>query len=249
MPAALYWDTADPYHYIRITEDADANFDLLIVGGEDHRTGQMDDAGLRYQRLEQWTRERFPPGEVTFRWSGQVQEPIDCLGFIGHNPMDRENVYIATGDSGQGMTHGTLAGLIITDLIIGRESPWARLYDPARISGVRDLGEFMKDGMTMALQYAKWLTPGDAETETAVPRGSGAVIRQGANKIAVYCDEEGHLHECSAVCPHLGGIVSWNEGEKSWDCPVHGSRFDCFGKVVNGPAKEDLEPIHVEAKT
>jgi Rieske Fe-S protein len=113
---------------------------------------------------------------------------------------------------------------------------------------MRDLGEFVKDGVSMALQYAKWFTPGETDTETAVPRGSGAVIRRGASKIAVYCDEDGHLHECSAVCPHLGGIVSWNAEEKSWDCPVHGSRFDCFGKVVNGPAKEDLEPIHAAAK-
>jgi glycine/D-amino acid oxidase-like deaminating enzyme/nitrite reductase/ring-hydroxylating ferredoxin subunit len=250
IPTALYWDTAEPYHYIRLAPGpAGGDHDVLIVGGEDHRTGEPDNAEARYRRLEQWTRERFPAGEVTFRWSGQVQEPVDCLGFIGRNPMDRDNVYVATGDSGQGMTHGTLAGLIITDLIIGRENPWARLYDPARSSGTRDLGEFVKDGVSMAMQYAKWLTPGDTDTEDSIPRGSGAVIRQGAHKLAVYCDEEGHLHECSAVCPHLGGIVSWNAGEKSWDCPVHGSRFDCFGKVMSGPAKEDLEPVHVSAKT
>jgi glycine/D-amino acid oxidase-like deaminating enzyme/nitrite reductase/ring-hydroxylating ferredoxin subunit len=248
VPPALYWDTEDPYHYVRVTPDADWEHDVLIVGGEDHRTGQADDAELRYSRLEQWARERFPSGEVVFRWSGQVQEPVDGLAFIGRNPMDRDNVYVATGDSGQGMTHGTLAGMIITDLIMGRENPWTRLYEPARASGGRDLGEFVKDGAKMALQYAKWLTPGDAESETAVPRGSGAIIRHGANKIAVYCDDEGRLHECSAVCPHLGGIVSWNAGEKSWDCPVHGSRFDCFGKVIAGPAKSDLEPIQAGAK-
>ncbi len=248
VPAALYWDTLDPYHYVRLTEGEDADHDLLIVGGEDHRTGQADDGEERFNRLEEWTRERFSTKAVAFRWSGQVQEPVDCLGFIGRNPLDRENVYVATGDSGQGMTHGTLAGIIITDLIAGRENPWKRLYEPARSSGVRDLGEFVKDGANMALQYAKWLMPGDTDNEMDVPRGSGAVIRQGAGKIAVYCDEEGHLHECSAVCPHLGGIVSWNGTEKTWDCPVHGSRFDHFGNVISGPAKENLEPVHVAAK-
>ena len=244
VPEALYWDTDTPYHYVRVTAGADGAHDLLIVGGEDHRTGQADDAEARYERLAKWANERFTPGEVTFRWSGQVQEPIDGLGFIGRNPMDRGNVYVATGDSGQGMTHGTLAGIIITDLIVGRENPWTHLYDPARGPGARDLGEYLKDGVNMALQYAKWLTPGDARTAEEIPRGCGAIIRQGAGKIAVYCDEEGHLHECSAVCPHLGGIVMWNDGEKSWDCPAHGSRFDCYGKVITGPAKGDLEPVH-----
>jgi glycine/D-amino acid oxidase-like deaminating enzyme/nitrite reductase/ring-hydroxylating ferredoxin subunit len=249
VPKALYWDTLDPYHYARLTEGNSPDHELLIVGGEDHRTGQANDADERYQRLEQWTRERFPVEEVEFRWSGQVMEPVDGLAFIGRNPLDRDNVYIATGDSGQGMTHGTIAGIIITDLILGRENPWARLYEPARSSGVRDLGEFVKDGANMALQYAKWLTPGDASNEGAVPRGCGAVIRQGAGKIAVYCDDEGRIHECSAVCTHLGAIVSWNQGEKSWDCPAHGSRFDAFGKVLNGPAKADLAPVHAAVHT
>ena len=249
IPKALYWDTLDPYHYARLTEGNSPDHEVLIVGGEDHRTGQANDADERYRRLEQWTRERFPVGEVEFRWSGQVMEPVDGLAFIGRNPLDRDNVYIATGDSGQGMTHGTLAGIIITDLILGRENPWARLYEPARSSGVRDLSEFVKDGANMALQYAKWLTPGDASNEGAVPRGCGAVIRQGAGKIAVYCDDEGQIHECSAVCTHLGAIVSWNQGEKSWDCPAHGSRFDAFGKVINGPAKADLAPVHAAAHT
>lgn len=248
VPAALYWDTDDPYHYVRVAQDADGEHDVLIVGGEDHRTGQENDAETRYRRLEQWARERFTTGDVVFRWSGQILEPVDCLGFIGRNPMDRDNVYVATGDSGQGMTHGTLAGLIITDLILGRVNAWERLYDPSRSSGVRDMKEFMKDGVSMAMQYAKWLTPGDAAKESDIPRGGGAVIRHGAGKVAVYCDEEGRLHECSAVCPHLGGIVSWNQAEKSWDCPVHGSRFDCFGKVIAGPAKGDLEPMRAMPK-
>jgi len=248
IPKALYWDTLDPYHYARLTAGSADDHEVLIVGGEDHRTGQAHDADERYQRLEQWTRERFPVEEVEFRWSGQVMEPVDGLAFIGRNPLDSDNVYIATGDSGQGMTHGTIAGIIITDLILGRENPWARLYEPARASGVRDLGEFVKDGANMALQYAKWLTPGDVSSEEAVPRGCGAVIRQGAGKIAVYCDEEGQIHECSAVCTHLGAIVSWNPGEKTWDCPAHGSRFDAFGKVISGPALADLEPVHVGAK-
>lgn len=124
----LYWDTGDPYHYIRLQRD-----DVLIVGGEDHKTGQANDSDERFARLEQWTRERFPQSlEVMYRWSGQVMEPLDGLAFIGRSPVDEDNVYLATGDSGQGMTHGTIAGMLLTDLIQDRSNKWEGLYSPAR---------------------------------------------------------------------------------------------------------------------
>ena len=118
VPAALYWDTADPYHYVRLQGD------MLIVGGEDHKTGQEDDAYERFAYLEAWTRERFPIGEVEYKWSGQVMEPVDGLGYIGRNPGDKRHILVATGDSGHGMTHGTIAGILLTDLIHGRPNPW-----------------------------------------------------------------------------------------------------------------------------
>lgn len=129
---ALYWDTADPYHYVRVQSERD--YDILVVGGEDHKTGQANDGNERYARLEQWTRERFPQlREVKYRWSGQVMDPDDGLAFIGRNPLDDDNVYIATGDSGQGMTFGTIAGVLLTDLIQGRKNRWGDLYSPARV--------------------------------------------------------------------------------------------------------------------
>ena len=145
----LYWDTLDPYHYVRLQAlpaeggadepQGSPGDDVLIVGGEDHKTGQADDQPERYGRLEAWARERFPMMQgVEFRWSGQVMETIDGLAFIGRNPLDEPNVFIATGDSGMGMTHGTIAGLLLTDLILGRENPWATLYHPrGRRSGPR----------------------------------------------------------------------------------------------------------------
>jgi glycine/D-amino acid oxidase-like deaminating enzyme/nitrite reductase/ring-hydroxylating ferredoxin subunit len=243
VPAVLYWDTAEPYHYVRLQPGAAGEDDVLIVGGEDHKTGQADDADERYARLEAWTRERFPMvTEVRYRWSGQVMEPVDGLAFIGRNPLDDENVYIATGDSGNGMTHGTIAGLLLRDLILGRENPWVELYDPSRVK-FRTAKEYAGENLNMAAQYADWLTAGDVEKENLVPRGAGAIVRHGLGKVAVYRDEHGQLHECSAVCPHLGAIVGWNHGEKTWDCPAHGSRFDRFGRVLNGPANSDLKPI------
>lgn len=237
---ALYWDTGDPYHYLRIQPMRDGDFDLLIVGGEDHKTGQADDTDQRHARLEAWTRERFPmAGEVAFRWAGQVMESVDGLAFIGRNPMDHDNVYTVTGDSGMGMTHGTIGGILITDLILGRHNPWQALYDPARKT-LRASGEFVRAAANVAAQYAQWVTPGDVASVDDIEKDSGAVVRRGMSKSAVYRDATGALHEKSAVCPHLGCIVAWNSSAKTWDCPCHGSRFGKFGEVINGPANTGL---------
>jgi glycine/D-amino acid oxidase-like deaminating enzyme/nitrite reductase/ring-hydroxylating ferredoxin subunit len=241
VPRILLWDTPDPYHYVRVESCGD--YDVLVSGGEDHKVGQKDDANERFAALERWTRHRFPMMEkIEYRWSGQVMEPIDGLAFIGRNPMDRENVFIATGDSGNGMTHGTIAGMLICDLIIGKENDWATLYDPSRKT-LRALDEFLSENVNVATQYTDLVTAGDVKSISEIAPGSGAIIRRGLKKIAAYRDEEGRLQELSAVCPHLGCIVDWNSLEHTWDCPCHGSRFDAEGHVVMGPANTDLSPV------
>ena len=149
VPKALYWDTLEPYHYVRLESgrgsDVAPEQEILLIGGEDHKTGQQDDGAERYAGLEQWGRARFPMiTEIRFRWSGQVMESIDGLAFIGRNPRDADNVFIATGDSGMGLTHGTIAGILLTDLIMGRSNPWETLYDPARKT-LRAGLEFVKE--------------------------------------------------------------------------------------------------------
>jgi Rieske Fe-S protein len=165
-------------------------------------------------------------------------EPIDGMGFIGRNPGD-DNTYIVTGDSGNGMTHGSLAGILLTDLIQDRPNVWAKLYDPARRS-LRSAPTFAREAINMAAQYADWVSPGDVKSEVDIPKDSGAVLRHGLKKIAVYRDEKGKLHRRSAVCTHLGCIVAWNSSEKTWDCPCHGSRFSKMGEVKSGPANSPL---------
>jgi glycine/D-amino acid oxidase-like deaminating enzyme/nitrite reductase/ring-hydroxylating ferredoxin subunit len=235
---ALYWDTGDPYHYVRL-QPGDGEFEHLVVGGEDHKTGQDDDRVDRYGRLEEWTRARFPAGPVEARWSGQVMETMDGLAYIGR--YGGENQFVATGDSGHGMTHGTIAGILLRDLVLGRESPWAGLYSPTRLR-VRALGELAREALNFVPRYGLWLTPGEARSVDEVPPGGGAVLRSGLRKLACHRDESGAAHLRSAVCPHLGCIVAWNGAEKTWDCPCHGSRFSAVGRVVNGPANRDLAP-------
>jgi len=241
---ALYWDTPDPYHYVRLqTDKNDLSSEILIVGGEDHKTGQANDGLRRFENLERWTRERFPQaGEVEYRWSGEVMEPVDGISFIGRNPLDHDNVFIATGDSGQGMTHGTIAGILLTDLLQGRKNPWQDLYSPSRIT-LRALPEFAKENVNVATQYTDLVTPGEIESVDEVVRGEGAVLRDGLTKVAVYRDEAGKVYKLSAICKHLGCVVAWNSTEKTWDCPCHGSRYDAHGRVYQGPANSDLSDI------
>lgn len=239
VPWSQWWDTLDPYHYARIAGRLDDRHDLLIVGGEDHKTGQADDAPARFERLAAWAGARFPVlGEPLYRWSGQVMEPIDSLGFIGRNPGDN-HVFIATGDSGNGMTHGTIAGMLLTDLVLGRENPWAVAYHPSRKS-LKAVGEFAKENANVAVQYKDWVTSGNAASVGEIGPGEGAVIRHQLHKIAVYRGLHGETCAFDAACPHLGCIVEWNSTEKTWDCPCHGSRFDTQGRVINGPAISGL---------
>lgn len=246
FPSFLLWDFHDPYHYVRRVRLADR--DILIVGGEDHRTGQANDAMRRYAALEAWSRAHFNElGSVTHRWSGQVMEPVDGLAFIGCNPLDHDNVYVITGDSGHGMTHGTLGGMIVSDLVMGRENRFAQLYDPARKSA-RAVGTYLSENANFVGHMIKdWVQGAEVKDRRDIPKGHGAIVRHGLTPLAVYRDEEGRLHERSAVCTHLGCVVHWNAGEASWDCPCHGSRFDVDGTVLNGPARSPLAPAEPDA--
>jgi len=164
------------------------------------------------------------------------------MAFIGRNPADHDNVFIATGDSGMGMTHGTIAGMLLTDLIMDRPNPWAELYDPARKT-LKAAKDFAAENANVMAQYTDLVTPGDIDSEQEIAKGEGAVLRDGLTKVAVYRDDDGTVHRMSAVCVHLGCVVTWNGSEKTWDCPCHGSRYDRFGAVINGPANSNLPSV------
>ncbi len=243
---ALYWDTEDPFHYVRLTnlDGADGPEPLLIVGGEDHKTGAHEDNSHRYERLEAWARERFPmAGPVVHRWSGQVMMTADGLAYIGRLKKE-SRVFIVTGDCGNGMTHGTIAGFIINDLIVGRPSVWAETYDPTRVNlSPGAISDFVKENLNVAAHFTDWLSGGDIKRVEELPPGQGAIMRRGLHKLAVYRDPQGKVHERSATCPHLGCVVAWNQVEKTWDCPCHGARFECTGRVMHGPATTDLKRV------
>ena len=258
LKPALWWDTGNheskwitnPYHYVRL-QPYNGLYDLLLSGGEDHKTGQADTEDIpeedRYARLIEWTRNQFPSmGEIVYHWSGQVMEPLDSLAFIGRNPGN-DNIYIITGDSGNGMTHGTIGGLLITDLINGKENTWAEVYKPTRVP-LKVAGSYIKEALSMAGQYADWVSKADLESIDELANGKGAIVSSGLKRLAVYKNDQGKVSVFSAACPHLGCVVQWNADEKTFDCPCHGSRFSKEGAVLNGPAISGLKAIELKAK-
>lgn len=240
----LLWDTADPYNYVRLdAQDGDQPYDILVVGGQDHKVGQDGTPQHRYDALEAWTRQRFPQaGEVAYRWSGEVMEPADGVAYLGRAPGEKGEVYLITGDSGTGMTHCTAGAMLVTDLIQGRSNPWVPLYNPAR-KPVHSMGEYMMEQVNTLAQYTDWLQGGEVSAPDRIPPGEGALIRDGLKLMAVHRADDGKLTFLSAACPHMGCAVHWNSGEKSWDCPCHGSRFDIEGNVLHGPSAAPLAKV------
>lgn len=241
VPDVLLWDSYEAYHYVRIQPLGDGR-DLLIVGGEDHRSGEADDMEERFARLERWTRDRYPSfASIDYRWSGQVLEPIDFMPFSGRNPGNRA-IYVHSGDSGQGITNGVAGSLTILPLILGEDSRYAPLFDPARKSAgsLASIGEFVRGQAGAVRNLAEYLGPGEISSLDELQPGQGAVLRDGLARVAAYRAEDGTVIRRSATCTHLGCVVHWNSFEKCWDCPCHGSQFAPDGQVLNGPAVKPL---------
>ena len=239
-PDILLWDTADPYHYMRIQPGEETDF--LIVGGEDHKTGEADDALARRDRLYAWTRERFPGvGPIEYFWSGQIFEPVDYLPFVGRSP-NHKRIYFVSGDSGEGLTTGVAASLILPDLIAGKNHPWAKAYAPNRKTSKPTVAAtYVKDFVGAMKHVVEHVIP-DLKTAEDLKPGQAAIVTENKKKIAAYCDDRGNLHKRQASCTHAGCVIQWNSFECCWDCPCHGSQFAPTGHVLNGPALHALRP-------
>ncbi len=236
VPDALFWDTANPYIYLRIHREPD--FDEVILGGEDHKTGQVTNTSECYERLEQTMRRYLPGVMITHRWSGQVIETADGLPYIGESGSHQ---FIATGFAGNGMTFGTLSGMMATDMVQGRRNPWAELFAVDR-SKIRDAAwDYLKENADYPYYLFRDRFAGaEGRTLRAVRRGEGRILELDGRRVAAYRDDDGAVTIRSAVCTHLGCIVHWNAAERSWDCPCHGSRFSPTGQVIGGPAESPL---------
>jgi glycine/D-amino acid oxidase-like deaminating enzyme/nitrite reductase/ring-hydroxylating ferredoxin subunit len=242
-PRGLFWDTDDPYHYIRAAHDEHGP--LVIVGGEDHRTGEQSDTEACFERLEAYTRERFPVAQIAYRWSSQWYEPADGLPYIGKTPLPSP-IWIATGYSGNGMTFGTLAGMLLAEQVQGRSSAWSELYAANRVKPLASAANLIAEGAKVVGHLLGDRVGGTRPaTLGELGPGEGAVLVIDGQNVAAYRDQRGQLHTMSAVCTHAKCIVAWNSAEQSWDCPCHGGRYDALGQVLNGPPVCGLEPLHL----
>jgi Rieske Fe-S protein len=244
----LFYDTAEAYKYVRLTH-CDKDNDYMIVGGCDHKVGQEDTTG-RFGDLETWTRQRFPAaGSVDYAWSGQIFDPVDYMAFIGLDPGTK-HTYIVTGDSGNGLTHGVIAGRLLADEIESKDNNWAELYRPQRKASIlKSAGTMLAHDLQINTQYKRLLQSDITDIED-LANGEGGVMNntKSGGPTAIYKDDAGVAHKFSAMCPHMKGVVCWNRTEKSWDCPVHGSRFSKDGVCITGPAKANLRPADDSGK-
>jgi glycine/D-amino acid oxidase-like deaminating enzyme/nitrite reductase/ring-hydroxylating ferredoxin subunit len=240
-PQGMYLSTESPSHTVR--SHPTAKGEMVIAGGESHKTGQGGDTAERVARLERWARERFDVRSIEYRWSTQDNMPVDGVPYIGRLAPFQKRLWVATGFMKWGLTNGTAAGMILTDLIAGRDNPWASLFDSTRFKPLASAKELVKENVNVGAHFVgDHLAPPDVRSVGSLAPGEAGIVRRGAGKVAAYRDEGGTLHAVSAICTHIGCQVLWNSAERSWDCPCHGSRFDVTGRVIQGPAVKDLEP-------
>jgi glycine/D-amino acid oxidase-like deaminating enzyme/nitrite reductase/ring-hydroxylating ferredoxin subunit len=244
-PEGLTYDMYDPYHYYR-SQTIDGTT-YLIVGGEDHKTGHDENTEQCFRQLENHIRKHFSVSSIPYSWSSQYFEPVDGLPYIGHLPGGSENIYVATGYGGNGMTYSTVAAHILKDLITGNENLYKHVFSPSRIKPIAGFTDFIEHNTDVIKQFVgKWFEVKDLDELVELAPGEGKVVKFEHQLIALSKDKEGQLHAVSPTCTHLKCSVTWNLSEQSWDCPCHGSRFDPDGKVLTGPATKDLEKIQLK---
>lgn len=236
IPRASFWDTNDPYQYLRVDRHGDE--DYAILGGEDHKTGQVEETESRYRRLEAALLKIAPRAIIDHHWSGQVIETSDGLPFIGEQSPGQ---FIATGFSGNGMTFGTLAAIMARDWAAQKKNPWTNLFAPSRKKLKGSAWDYIKENADYPYYLVKTrLAAPEGESLAAISPGEGKILKLNGKKMAVYRDPSGTVEKRSAICTHMGCIVRWNSAESTWDCPCHGSRFRTDGSVISGPAETPL---------
>lgn len=245
-PENLAYDMYDPYNYYR-TQEVDGK-KYLIVGGKDHKTAHEENTDKCFMELEAHIRKHFPVKEIVYKWSSQYFEPADGIPYIGHLPGHPENIYVATGYGGNGMTYSSVAALTLKRMLLNKETSYMDLFDPNRIKPIAGFTNFIKHNADVVKHFVGKLFSTEELQELAeLAPGEGRVVKYEKHKIALYKDEEGTLHAVSPVCTHLKCDVQWNGAEKSWDCPCHGARYSYDGRVLTGPADRDLERVSIRA--
>jgi glycine/D-amino acid oxidase-like deaminating enzyme/nitrite reductase/ring-hydroxylating ferredoxin subunit len=244
-PGDLFYDMYDPYHYIRSQKIGDKTY--LIVGAEDHKTGHIENTNECFDKLEAYTKRHFNISNIDYKWSSQYFEPADTLPYIGHLPGQENNILVATGYGGNGMTYSHIAAVTLRSILLNEDDPKIKLFNPNRIKPVAGFVSFLSHNADVAKEFAsKLLGYEKLEKSADLKSGNGKVVKYEGETVALHKDENGSLHAVNPVCKHMKCSVAWNEAEQTWDCPCHGARYAVNGIVVTGPANRDLEKIEVQ---
>lgn len=239
VPEGMFYSTEKSFHSLR-PQPFDGG-EAMLVGGELFKTGQGGDITKSYENIIQWARDHFDVKEVLFHWTTNDSETYDRVPLIGPIDSAKDNIYLITGFSGWGMTHGTVAGMIIRDLILGQPNVWETLYHPKRLSTLISEKALAGD-LNVAKNYIAGKIAGEPK-KISLGKDEAGIFEVDGKKVAAYCDEAGATHAISAICTHMGCVVNWDGAEKTWDCPCHGSRYDVDGHVIHGPAIKNLKKI------
>jgi glycine/D-amino acid oxidase-like deaminating enzyme/nitrite reductase/ring-hydroxylating ferredoxin subunit len=244
LPAGMFISAEMPVRSLRTVPTE--NGDMILLSGEGHRTGTGDNTLLHYENLKNMAGEMFKVETTNYHWSAQDCMTLDSIPYIGRLTPGKRNLYVATGFKKWGMTGGTVAAMIISDMIKEKENPWTPVFDPARVNVTASAGDFVKNAAKLAQELVGGKLGIVEGSLDGIKNSEARIVRKGGNRIGVYKDDNGNLHTVDTTCTHMRCELSWNEAEKTWDCPCHGSRFTYEGKVVEGPAVKDLENQETE---
>lgn len=243
LPEGMYISAEKPTRSLRYQDYNGRK--MLLIGGDGHKTGQGEDTEIHYENLKNFAKENFDIEDIPYRWSTQDCMPIDDIPFIGKITRNSENIFLSTGFKKWGMTNATASAMILTDLITNIKNPYSEVFNPSRFNIKGSLSTFLKKNLNVGYEFIK----GKLKTENIdieVATGEGKVVNLNGRRVGFYKHNDGRTYIVDTTCTHLGCELSWNNAEKSWDCPCHGSRFSFDGTIMEGPALQRLKVKIIE---
>jgi glycine/D-amino acid oxidase-like deaminating enzyme/nitrite reductase/ring-hydroxylating ferredoxin subunit len=240
VPDGMYINLEQPHRSIR-THTREHGDVYGIVAGASFKPGDVDAERKSFQDIESWLSENFQPGPVEYRWVNEDYTSMDQAPFVGWSSSRGEGYLVATGFAAWGISNGTAAAIMLTDLIGGKQNRWLELFDATRVKPIAGGAQFVKGNVEVAAHLVRGYLSRKPKSFDELGRGEAAIMKIGGSDIAAFKDEQGQVHAVAAACTHMGCIVGWNETDRTWDCPCHGSRFELSGEVIHGPATRPLD--------